>query len=268
VTRPDRRLLDAVVAVAETAGRAILRIYASDFAVQRKPDASPVTCADLAADACIAQGLGDLLPGVPVLSEEGAIPPPAVRGGWDTYWLVDPLDGTVGFVGRTGEFSVNIALVEGHRPVLGVVLGPARGILYAAARGLGAWRRQAGATAAPIRTRPWDPALTTLATSPSRRNPRTLAFIEALGDPEVLRLGSALKPCLVAEGRADVYPGFSPTSEWDTAAAQCVVEEAGGRFTDLDLRPLAYNLRAGLENPPFLVFGDPRTDWRTRIPAP
>ncbi len=266
---PGERLT-AVWRAAEAAASRIMAVYATDFAVERKDDASPVTAADHAADEILREQLPAIAP-LPVLSEETRAPAFETRRRWERLWLVDPLDGTSGFVARSGEFAVNVALIEQGSPVLGVILLPARGVAYLAARGRGAYRLGADGPV-PIRTRrPVAPPLV-VATSRSRRNRRAHAFVEALGkslgEVEVVRVGSAIKSCLVAEGAADVYPGFSPTSEWDTAAAQIIVEEAGGALVDTSGAPLRYNRRPVLDNPPFLVLGDPDFDWFSRVPPP
>jgi len=260
------RLLAAVEAIARGAGERILEVYALDFAVTRKADDSPVTAADTRADAYIREHLTRLEPSLPVLSEESRVPPLAERRGWETFWLVDPLDGTRGFVRRSGEFVVSIALVHAHRPVLGVIHAPVRARTYSAARGAGAWRSERGERQR-IRTRRCPRGAPTVAASRSRRDPRTRRLLAALGASEVLRVGSALKSCLVAEGRADLYPGFGETSEWDTAAGQCLVEEAGGAMVDLEGLPLRYNRAERLINPPFLAFGDPARDWLRHVRA-
>ncbi len=258
----DETLLEKVMAIAEEAGRRILEIYETDFAVERKDDRSPLTEADLAAHGAITAGLAAIEPGLPILSEESVQTPPEERLGWTRYWLVDPLDGTREFVKRNGEFTVNIALIEDHCPVLGVVYVPVTGVCYFAGRGLGAYKREPGRAPVRIRARSLPQGTITVAGSRSHRDPKTQRFIDKLGDVELISIGSSLKTCLVAEGRADVYPRFGETSEWDTAAAQCVVEEAGGHLTDIALRPLRYNTGESVINPPFLVFGDGSVDWQ------
>ena len=256
----DRHLLDEVRRIAAAAAGRILDVYRSPFEVGRKADESPLTEADLASHRTIVEGLRALAPAIPVLSEESAEIDFATRAGWSRYWLVDPLDGTRDFVKRNGEFTVNIALVDRHEPVLGVVAVPVTGVSYAAARGLGALRHDAQgerglAVHRPAR-RPFR-----VAASRSHRDRTTTAFIGRLGPAEEVSIGSSLKFCLLAEGAIDVYPRFGPTCEWDTAAAQCVVEEAGGRVTDVELEPLRYNTRESFLNPFFLAFGDPAVDW-------
>lgn len=250
----DRLLLDEVRAIASAAGRAIMAVYRKDFEVEHKADASPVTEADLVANHLIAERLEGLGSGWPILTEEGRAPPWRERRGWQRYWLVDPLDGTREFVKRNGEFSVNIALIDAGLPVLGVVLAPAVDLEYAAIRGQGAWRYHDQPGPIQVRT-PADPP--TLALSRSHASRREMHLIETFSRPgaeaRVVRCGSSLKTCLVAEGKADLYPRLGPTSEWDTAASQCVLEAAGGHLTDLSGRPLHYNTRDSLLNPMFVA---------------
>lgn len=245
---------DPVRAIAHAAGEAIMRVYASDFTIEHKADNSPVTEADMAAHHVIVAGLQALTPDIPILTEEGGLPDWTIRQHWARYWLVDPLDGTREFVKRNGEFSVNIALIEAHQPVLGVVYAPATGADYAGVLGVGSWRFSA-ASPLPIRVRSPSLAPTTLALSRSHGSRREQALIDALINPVVIRCGSALKTCLVAEGIADLYPRFGPTSEWDTAASQCVLEAAGGQMTTLTGERLAYNRQDSVLNPSFLAFG-------------
>ena len=264
-SKVDRRLLDGVRQIAAAAAARVLDVYHSAFEVVRKADESPLTEADLASHRIIVEGLRDLSPAIPVLSEESADVDFDTRAGWTRYWLVDPLDGTKDFVNRNGEFTVNIALIDRHAPVLGVVAVPVTGVSYAAARGLGARRYDAdGMSELRVRApaaRPWR-----VAASRSHADRRTEAFIRNLGPSERVSIGSSLKFCLVAEGEIDVYPRFGPTCEWDTAAAQCVVEQAGGRLTDIGLEPLRYNTRESILNPYFLAFGDPAVDWLGFMP--
>jgi len=254
-------LREPVVELARLAGARILEVYAQDFDVRHKADDSPVTAADLAADRVLRSGLGALPGGFPVLSEEVSAPPFAVRHAWQTYWLVDPLDGTRGFVRRSGEFAVSIALVHAQKAVLGVVYAPCSDECYLATRGGGAFKEHGCEPRRAIRVRVCPAVRPTVLASRSRRDPATRRFLARVGDAEVLHLGSAIKTCRVAEGRADASPGFGETSEWDTAAAQCIVEEAGGALLDLEGRPLRYNTRESLLNPRFIVFGDVTRGW-------
>ncbi|HXG28796.1 MAG TPA: 3'(2'),5'-bisphosphate nucleotidase CysQ [Nevskiales bacterium] len=256
------QLLPAVAALARRAGDAILQVYRQDFAVDHKGDDSPLTAADLASHRCIMDGLAGLTPELPRLSEEGADIPFAERSRWRRYWLIDPLDGTREFVKRNGEFTVNIALVEDGRPVLGVVHAPVLGTTYLAADGAGAFKQDGDAPAAPIRcSRTASPAR--IVASRSHVTPELEALLKRLPPHEALNIGSSLKLCLVAEGKADFYPRLGLTSEWDTAAGQAVVEQAGGRVCTTDGAPLRYNQKDSLLNPDFLVIGEPDYPWLT-----
>jgi 3'(2'), 5'-bisphosphate nucleotidase len=255
-------LREGAITLARDAAAAILGIYDSAFAVEHKADASPLTAADLAAHRILVEGLERLTPDIPVLSEEAAEDATwNVREGWRRLWLVDPLDGTREFVKRNGEFSVNLALIEDGDVVFAVVQAPVGGALWHAARGAGAFRRDGERDVAVQPRRPARAPLR-VAASRSHRDGRTEAFIEQLGDVEPMSLGSSLKFCRLAEGSLDVYPRFGPTSEWDTAAGQCILEAAGGLVIDPKGRPLRYNQRDTLLNGDFLALGDPALPWR------
>lgn len=257
---PSRFLL-GVVALSIEAGQKILDIYHSDFRVAHKEDDSPLTAADLVAHQCLQAGLQALKPVYPVLSEESAEVPFEERCEWETYWLIDPLDGTREFVKRNGEFTVNIALIHRHKPVLGVVYAPVVETCYFAVEGGGAFRKTKGGEPEPICARQQAPQRPVVVGSRSHRTPELDAYLARLGTYELKSIGSSLKFCLVAEGAADLYPRMGPTSEWDTAAAHCIVEAAGGAVTDLHGKPLLYNAKASLLNPNFLAFGDKRRNW-------
>ncbi len=254
--------LEAVIALARQAGSAILDVYAGEIDVVHKADHSPLTEADRAAHHILVDGLSALPEPLPVLSEESAAVPWSERRQWSRYWLVDPLDGTREFVKRNGEFTVNVALIDGGRPVLGVVLAPALEYLVFAERGEGAWLRAANGQ--DIRLQTTQPAAAPLrvAASRSHLDERTQALLGRLGNHERIGLGSSLKFCRIAEGRVDFYPRFGPTCEWDTAAGQCVLEEAGGMVIGIDGQPLRYNRGDSLINPDFLALGDPQLPWR------
>lgn len=255
------QLLAGVVALAKEAGERIMEIYNQDFSVVRKDDNSPVTEADMAAHAVIDDGLEALVAEYPVLSEESAAIPFEDRARWEYYWLVDPLDGTREFIKRNGEFTVNIALIHEHRAILGVVYAPALSLCYYAAQGLGAYKQEADKPADSIHVQSPCRDTVIVAGSRSHRGESLDRFLANLGKYDLLSMGSALKSCLVAEGAADIYPRLGPTSEWDTAAAQCIVEEAGGHLTTLQMTPLLYNTKESLLNPHFFVFGDGGVDW-------
>jgi len=251
------------------AGEAIMRVYGDEFSVVRKTDDSPLTLADLESQRVILAGLAALTPGVPVLSEESAQAPWAERRDWRELWVVDPLDGTREFVKRNGEFTINIALVVEHEAVLGVVAAPALGVTYWGAAGNGAFRLRQGEPVAAIRvSRPQDPLR--VVGSRSHNSAETDAYLRGIPGHVQKGVGSSLKFCLVAEGDADLYPRFGPTSEWDTAAGQAILEAAGGHVTRLDGHRLRYNCRESLLNGDFVAFSDaavlPRYDARAARP--
>lgn len=260
-------LVEPVQAIAREAGRRILDVYAGGFSVTEKADQSPVTEADLAAHTCILCGLAELTPGIPILSEEAADVGFAERSGWEWLWLVDPLDGTREFIKRNDQFTVNIALVHRHEAVLGLVLRPVGGLCYYAWRGGGAHKRGADRPACRIQAaRVCHYPIRVISSAESYRTRRLQDYLGRLGPHRHLGMGGALKSCLVAEGEADVYPRFGPTGEWDTAATQVILEQAGGHMTDMQLRPLRYNARPALINPDFLAFGDATRDWSQYLP--
>ena len=254
-------LLPSVIDLALQAGDRILDVYDTSFDVIQKPDNSPLTQADMAAHGVIATGLTELTPDLPQLSEEGRLIDYDQRCQWTSYWLIDPLDGTREFVKRNGEFSVNIALIEKHESVLGVVYAPVLKRLYFASRGNGAFIKRAEHNPEPIAVNGTTGAQITVAGSRSHTNNRLGRYLDRLGDHTLINMGSSLKACLVAEGKADLYPRLGPTSEWDTGAAQCIVEEAGGMVTSTDMQPLRYNTKESILNPHFFVFGDRSRNW-------
>jgi len=258
-------LLPDVLAVAHVAAQQIMAIYESGFNVEHKQDRTPLTEADLAAHHAIVAGLSALTPNIPVLSEESVEIPFEVRSAWQQYWLVDPLDGTREFIKRNGEFTVNIALIEGGVPVLGVIVVPESGLAYFAFQGGGAFKQLPGAEPSKIQTRTFDAANVVVASSRSHGSTELQGFLARLGGCQRIVMGSSLKSCQVAEGVADIYPRFGLTSEWDTAAAQCIVQEAGGELLALTLQPLRYNTKGSLLNPHFIVVGDPTYDWASLI---
>ena len=264
-------ILEEVRTIARVAGDAIMSVYARNFNVELKADHSPVTEADRSADGIISSRLAQLHPVLPVLSEESAPTPWEERRRWRRYWLVDPLDGTKEFVKRNGEFTVNIALVEDHRAVLGVVLAPALNLEFSGALGEGAWRREADGplmpaqVAASVHASEAQSAPLNVMGSRSHPGPGLSAFLARLGPYELNPMGSSLKVCMVADGRADIYPRLGPTSEWDTAAAQAILESAGGGMIDLAGQPLRYNTKDRLLNPHFLAVGDLERDWLSAV---
>ncbi len=232
-----------------------MKIYDGAFSVEHKDDDSPLTLADLESQRIIALGLKQITPGIPILSEESAQAPWAERRNWTQLWVVDPLDGTREFVKRNGEFTINIALVENHEPLLGIVAAPAQGLLYWGAAGAGAFSQQGGAPPTRIQTSPVQTPLRVVG-SRSHASAETAGYLARLGPHVMTGIGSSLKFCLIAAGKADLYPRFGPTSEWDTAAGQALLEAAGGSVTRLDGHRLRYNCRESLLNGDFLAFND------------
>lgn len=248
-------LADGLLPVATRAAEAIMAVYRSAFAVERKDDASPLTQADLDSERIIVAGLAALTPRVPILSEESAHAPWSERRRWRELWVVDPLDGTREFVKRNGEFTINIALVVEHEPVLGLVAVPAQERVYFGAAGCGAYRRLPRGEVSKIQVAPPAAPLRVVG-SRSHTSAQTNAYLERLPPHEFQGVGSALKFCLLAEGSADLYPRFGATSEWDIAAGQGLLEAAGGQVTRMDGHRLRYNCRESLINGDFVAFSE------------
>jgi 3'(2'), 5'-bisphosphate nucleotidase len=238
--------------LAREAGDAILEVYKTDFEVERKADASPLTLADRRSHQIISKGLQAQYPGIPVLSEEGKEVPYASRRAWPLFWLVDPLDGTKEFVKRNGEFSVNIALIEGNAPTVGVIYLPVPDRLYVADIRKGCWEKSPGKSRRlqVDNSPPSDPVR--VLKSRSHPSPNLEALLDLLPSHEPIIRGSALKFCAIAAVEADFYPRFGPTWEWDTAAGQAIVVAAGGVMLTLDGHPFTYN-KPNLVNGPFLA---------------
>lgn len=254
--------IDLVVDIAKIAGKKILELYTPDISVSQKDDDTPLTVADLAANRVIIEQLNALEVDLPVLTEETCSIPYTERSAWDTYWLVDPLDGTREFIKQNGEFSVNIALIHKGVPIVGVVHAPVLNITYWASHSNGAWKQAGENAPRKIQVRDAPQTTVTVARSWAPVGGEMLQrFLHNLGAHKEIRMGGALKSCLVAEGRADIYARFGPTGEWDTAAAQCIVEEAGGQITDTNMTALRYNTKDSLINPDFFVFGSGVRHW-------
>lgn len=260
--------LPSVIEVARSAGQLILDIYETkQYEAFVKSDETPVTSADIAAHKLIMQKLTELTPDIPVLSEEDADISLTKRAEWERYWLVDPLDGTQEFIARSGDFATIIALIENNRPVMGVCYAPVSGVTYYAYRGKGAWKipEMSDSEHVPIYTHKHEQGQKqSIGIAISRRQDinRITGRMSSAWNYDLVPLGSAaLKACLVAEGAVDCYLRIGPTGEWDTAATQCIVEEAGGRILSTHLEPLSYNERETLENPNFIVLGDEGLPW-------
>lgn len=245
----------AIVDVAKAAGSAVMQIYNSaDFGIEHKQDESPLTAADLASHHLIVEALQILTPNYPILSEESAALAFVERSQWQTYWLIDPLDGTREFIKRNGEFSILIALIHQHEPVLGVVHAPALQKTWYASLGNGTYRQVDEQESEAIYTREVGETVTIVG-SRSHAGDSLTAFLQEFEHYDLISMGSILKACLIAEGKADFYPRLGLTSEWDTAAAQIIVEEAGGSVCDLNGETLKYNTKESLLNPHFIVSG-------------
>ncbi len=266
MTTDTAALIEPVRELARAAGKRILEIYDSDFDVVSKADESPLTAADLASNRAIVDGLKELTPELPILTEESSEIPYAERQGWNEYWLVDPLDGTKEFVKRNGEFTVNIALIRDHVPVLGVVHVPVFDTDYYGTADSGAYRRVKDARPDRLTPSRLSGGPVRVVGSRSHRGSSLDAYLEKLGAHEMVPMGSSLKICLVAAGEADVYPRLGPTCEWDTAAAQAVVEAAGGSVVNADDgQPLRYNTKEPYLNPFFIVYADDSRNWTSYV---
>jgi len=252
--------LPRVLSIAKTAGEAIAEIYATkSYQIKSKLDNSPITEADIQAHQLIIKGLQSLDRSIPILSEEGELASFEERSQWSRFWLVDPLDGTEEFIQGTDEFTVNIALIEGNQPVLGVIVAPILQHSYWALKGAEAYFQDAQGAAQLIHTYQAERRPLKIAVSRRFQPKNKLAWhaiSERLGRYELVYCGSALKICLVAKGAVDLYPRLGPTGEWDTAAGQCILEAAGGQLIDLSGNPFRYNTRPSLINPGFFAIGN------------
>ena len=262
-------LADSLVALCQRAGQAIVQLYNSDqpLVVKQKTDNSPVTEADHQSQQILAEGLTALTPDWPILSEEQTIPSFAERRQWRRYWLVDPLDGTLEFINRSGEFTINIALVEDGFPVLGLIYLPLNRVAYVGVTGGHAWRQDADIEQrTPLKVRGRRPADTVgLLAGGRHKGEKLQACLDSLqqyfAGVERINSGSALKFCHLAEGLGDIYPRFFPCCEWDTAAGQALVEAAGGQLVTVDFQRFRYNCRESLINPHFYAVGAANIDW-------
>jgi 3'(2'), 5'-bisphosphate nucleotidase len=264
-------LVPALIDIVRRAGDAILEVYRTDFDVETKDDESPLTKADLAAHRIIVAGLAAAHPGRAGDLRGGCAAVVRRARAWPRFWLVDPLDGTKEFVNRNGEFTVNIALIEDHQPVLGVVGVPAQGSVYVGDVKRGLAERYHADGVSPLEGRAMrDGAPVVVVASRSHGGERLERYLEALAGifPDVSRtpVGSSLKLCILAEGRADLYPRLGPTSEWDIAAAHAVLAAAGGDVWAVDGAPITYNARETFLNPEFIAVADRSFPWRERLP--
>lgn len=254
-------MIEQIKTIAREAGEAALKFYEGDPGVEMKDDQSPLTLADLASHKYICAALRELDASIPVLSEESDQAEVRERRSWSRFWLIDPLDGTKEFIKKSGEFTVNIALIEEGESVLGVVHAPVLDLTYSGERGTGAFKQVDGAAQEAIRVSSADPAKLSIVASRDHAGPQVKDLLERFPGAETKSMGSSLKFCLVAEGRADIYLRDVPTMEWDTGAAQCVVEAAGGAVENLAGERLAYN-KEDLRNPSLVTLGDASLNWR------
>jgi len=244
--------LEQIKSIAKEAGSVIMEIYQKDFTVDYKDDKSPLTEADTVSNEIICRALREFYPDIPILSEENSIIDYDERKDWEYYWCIDPIDGTKEFIKKNGEFTVNIALIHRHEPVLGVVYAPVLEDLYSAKKGEGAFKND---QKLPLQENQHPDKKMYVVASKSHLSPETQAFIDALETQEIVQVskGSSLKLCMVAEGTADIYPRLAPTMEWDTAAADAIVREAGKMTYQFEnQKPLLYN-KENLLNPWFVV---------------
>ncbi|CAM4264766.1 3'(2'),5'-bisphosphate nucleotidase CysQ [Pseudoalteromonas byunsanensis] len=257
-----QQLLEPCISLAIRAGEAIMDIYQNeDIGTQEKSDHTPVTAADLASNEVLMAGLKAIAPDIPIMSEETPIPALSLRENWQRYWLLDPMDGTGEFILQSGDFAVNIALVENNKPVLGVIYWPSKQTTYYAAKGHGAFKRTPQTQEQIFVAKPQN---LTLAVSRRQKLEAVSQYLNSQFD--TVALGScSLKACMIAEGKADCFLRVGPTGEWDTGASQVIVEEAGGCITDAEFNPLTYNQREITENPDFIVMGHPDWQWQKLI---
>lgn len=257
--------LKKICEIAYRAGTAILALYKNNISpnIQIKSNKTPVTEADLLANEIIREGLLEVTPDIPIISEEAALIPFEIRNQWQQYWLVDPLDGTKEFIHRTDDFTVNIALIEKGKPTIGVIYMPVFNTLYYGQAGHGAFKKFGGQAPQKISTRKFNPQSFIIAISSRHSSEQVNLILEKYKQAAIIRRGSSIKSCLVAEGVVDIYPAFGPMSEWDVGAAQCIVEEAGGAVLDEQNQPMRYNQQSSMLNPRLLVVGDCAHAWQS-----
>ncbi len=266
-------VINQVIDLSIVAGDEILRFYKSNYDVRNKSNNTPVTEADITANEVILSGLAKLSPHIPIISEESSFPEYSIRSTWQQYWLIDPLDGTKSFVNGDDQFTVNIALIDGIAPILGVVHSPVEQRTYWGLANSGAWRVDGKDTSAARSISVWQcPGDRVRIIAPNSRTRHEVEIFKNILDSnqiayEISHSSSSIKFCRVAEGAADIFPSFGPTSEWDTAAAQCVVECAGGTVKNLSGERIQYNKAdSKLRNPPFFAAGAGNLDWQRLMP--
>ena len=246
--------------IAREAGKMIRNYFNSSYEVEFKNDKSPVTTADIAANNHIEQQLSKLTPDIPRISEESENTSYEVRKHWDGFWLIDPLDGTREFVNKRPDFTVNIALIYQQHPILGCIYLPMADQLYFAHNKDHAYRQDQNTSPFKINVSAKQKNIPRICGSRSHAGKSMQRFLNTVGEHQLIAKGSSIKSCLVADGSADVYPRFGPTWEWDTAAAQCILEQAGGHMTNLEMNSLQYN-KESLLNPSFIAFANQHHAW-------
>ena len=259
-----KELVPEVNQIAREAGKIIEHYFNSDYDITLKEDRSPVTSADIAANEYIEEKLQALTPSIPRLSEESTTTVYPQRKDWNMLWLIDPLDGTRQFIKNKPDFTVNISLVHAQTPVLGCIYLPIDDELYFASVNSGAFISAGSETAVPISVQNNVGEVIRICANQDHGK-STRYFVSHFPRHHLVSRGSSIKSCLIASGSADIYPRFGPTWEWDTAAAQCIVEQAGGKLTDTFMQPLIYN-KESLLNPSFLAFGDTSVNWNKYCP--
>lgn len=261
-----KNLSHEVNEIACTSGKIIRHYFQSTYQIDIKQDQSPVTTADLEANQHIEQQLNMLTPNIPIISEESEDTDYQERKGWDTFWLIDPLDGTREFIKNRPDFTVNIALVHQQKPILGSIYLPIADQLYYSTQDNHAYRQDRGQTPVEIQVSRQRPAIPRICGSRYHTSKAMQRFLNAVGEHQLITRGSSIKSCLVADGSADIYPRFGPTWEWDTAAAQCIIVQAGGHLTTLDMKSLSYN-KQSLLNPSFVAFANEQHGWAEPLGA-
>ncbi len=250
--------------IAREAGKILRKYFLSSYDITIKEDKSPVTTADLAANEIIENRLSKLTPNIPRISEESNSLDYQNRRQWESFWLIDPLDGTREFIKNSPDFTVNIALIHLHQPILGTIYLPMSDHLYFATKQNNAFREVGRNTSELITVSKQLTDMPRVCGSRAHPGKSMQKFLGNLGKHELISRGSSIKSCLIADGSADIYPRFGPTWEWDTAAAQCIVEEAGGHLTNMEFKALSYN-KESLLNPPFIAYASNRSKWKSLI---
>ena len=249
-------LIEQIIKISKEAGKAILEVYNTNFDYQIKEDLSPLTKADTFSHNIICKRLKILTPDIPILSEENSDIPFKIRSSWKQYWLVDPLDGTKEFIKKNGEFTVNIALIQNNRPVFGIIHLPINNQTYWGSKHMGSYFIEDDLDQIEIKVSQNINYPLRIACSRSHPSEDLNSYLDKIKDYELITMGSSLKFCVIAAGKADIYPRFGPTSEWDIAAGHAILEYAGGIILDLNKKPIEYNKKASYINNKFIASGN------------